>query len=308
MGIAIMDAAKLAKQNKQAYERLRSRQEQLQGRSETETAAQEKARHKCHNNALVPFRDTFSRLRNVDLAELESLDKLPSGALPDAAVQSVRLSATGAVTALVGGAATGAAVGATTLAAVGAFATASTGAAISGLSGAAATSATLAWLGGGAVATGGGGVAAGTTVMTGLVAAPVILALAGFVEWKGRQQRREQEETAAKLRKGDAELTLAEARMAAVVERSHQVRGILRKLRRELEDRLPAFELLVTDNDDYATYSGDQRRQVAEAVALATTLVTVLSVPFVDKKGLVTDLSASVVQDAKRRLAVLQAA
>lgn len=53
------------------------------------------------------------------------------------------------------------------------FGTASTGTAISALSGAAATSAQLAWLGGGALAAGGGGMAAGNA----------FLALAGPVGW-----------------------------------------------------------------------------------------------------------------------------
>lgn len=53
------------------------------------------------------------------------------------------------------------------------FGVASTGTAISALSGAAATSATLAWLGGGALAAGGGGMAAGSA----------LIALAGPVGW-----------------------------------------------------------------------------------------------------------------------------
>lgn len=53
------------------------------------------------------------------------------------------------------------------------FGTASTGTAISTLSGAAATNATLAWLGGGALAAGGGGTAAGSA----------LLAMAGPIGW-----------------------------------------------------------------------------------------------------------------------------
>jgi len=254
----------------------------------------------------VPFEAIFARIRNVGIAELKSFDRLPSGALPDPEVQSVRLSATGAVGALAGGAATGAAVGAVTFAAVGALATASTGAAIAGLSGAAATSATLAWLGGGSLAAGGGGMAVGTTVLTGLVAAPVLLALAGFVEWKGRQQRRDQEEMAATLTKAAADMKLAERKATAVITRGQQIRGALRKLRRELEDRLPSLELLVAENDDYATYDTQQRRQVAEIVPLAISLIAVMSAPFVDDNGQVTDLSKNVVKDAELRIAALQ--
>lgn len=55
------------------------------------------------------------------------------------------------------------------------LAMASTGAAIAGLSGAAAESASLAWLGGGAIAAGGGGVAAGASLLTGIAVAPALL-------------------------------------------------------------------------------------------------------------------------------------
>jgi hypothetical protein len=308
VGIAIFDAASLAKRNKAAYQELSSRNAGLQERCDSETKAQEKSRWACQEKALAPFVEIFARIRNLNLAELESFDKLPSGALPNPEVQSVRLSATGAVGALVGGAATGAAVGAVTFAAVGALATASTGAAIAGLSGAAATSATLAWLGGGSLAAGGGGMAAGTTLLTGLVAAPVVVVLAGFVEWKGRQQRRQQEETSALMRKAAADLKLEEAKASAVITRGQQIRGVLRKLRRELEDRLLALELLVAENVDYAMYNPQQRRQVADSAAIAITLMTVMSAPFVDDKGRVTDLSNNVVEDAKMRLATLQPA
>ncbi|MDM5329849.1 hypothetical protein [Neobacillus sp. CF12] len=71
----------------------------------------------------------------------------------------------------------GAALG--TWALVSQFGVASTGTAIAGLSGAASVNATLAWLGGGAVAAGGGGMAVGTAVLGGLVAIPA-LAITGI--------------------------------------------------------------------------------------------------------------------------------
>ena len=78
-----------------------------------------------------------------------------------------------------------AAAGATT-AAVMALGTASTGTAIASLSGAAATNATLAALGGGAIAAGGGGVALGTTILgastlgVGLLVGGIIFNITGF--------------------------------------------------------------------------------------------------------------------------------
>ncbi len=58
---------------------------------------------------------------------------------------------------------------------VGVVGTASTDATISGLSGAAAQSATMAWLGGGALATGGGGVALGATALDFVTIGPTLL-------------------------------------------------------------------------------------------------------------------------------------
>ena len=60
--------------------------------------------------------------------------------------------------------------------AAGLFGVASTGTRIAGLSGAAAHKATLAWIGGGAVATGGGGVALGGTILNVLSKANVVMA------------------------------------------------------------------------------------------------------------------------------------
>ena len=73
--------------------------------------------------------------------------------------------------AVVGATAAGAVAAAGTTATVAAIGSASTGTAIASLSGAAATKATLAWLGGGALAAGGGGVAMGVAVLTGGAAA-----------------------------------------------------------------------------------------------------------------------------------------
>jgi len=101
-------------------------------------------------------------------------------------------------------------------------------------------------------------------------------------------------------------MKLAERKVAAVVTRGRQIRGVLGKLQRELEDRLPTLELLVAENDDYATYNSQQRRQVAETAGTAISLVTVMSAPFVDDKGQVTDLSENVVKDAELRMLALQ--
>ncbi|MCU1483162.1 MAG: hypothetical protein JWQ19_3948 [Subtercola sp.] len=307
MGIAIFDAVGLAKENQRRHEQLSFRAPKLERLNEVEFARHDKCRTQIYQFALVPFRDAFARLKNVDLAELAGIEPPVAADKPSVELREVRIEALGVVGSMAGGLTAGAGAGAATFAAVGTFAAASTGTAISSLSGAAATSATLAWLGGGSIAAGGGGVAAGTAVLTGLVAVPALIAVGVFVEWKGRGMLREQREVAAGLDLYEAELGAAEKRSAAVRGRSEQVRGVLRKLQREINRRLPGFVALIDGNDDYASYTVTQREQLAAMVGLVTTTVAVLRTPVIDKDGLVTDLSARMVEDAQHRLTRLAA-
>lgn len=177
-------------------------------------------------SALVPFRDTFARLKNVELAELTAIVMPDVTELPDVEPAAVRLNAVMGLAATAGGVTVGAGAGTASLAGVGAMAAASTGTPIASLSGVAATNATLAWLGGGSLAAGGGGIAAGTLVMTGLVGLPVLLAGGGYLIWEGRRTPRKQHATATTLTDADADLTHEEMRWAAVIDRSRAMRGI----------------------------------------------------------------------------------
>ncbi|ADP79547.1 hypothetical protein [Pseudofrankia inefficax] len=305
MGIAIVDAVKLAKDNKRSYEHLDARRQSLAQKMAAESGAQQKSRTELYESALAPFQKVFGRLKNVDLVELARIDLMTGRNLPEAALPGIRIGVVQSLGVLAGGAAAGAGVGAATFAAVGAFATASTGAAISGLSGAAATSATLAWLGGGSIAAGGGGVAAGTTVLSGIVAAPVALALVAIVEWQGRKARNGERVTSAKLVEAAAALDRAEADSALVRRRSRQVRDVLGDLRVALSDRLPSLDALITSNPDYMTYTSEQRRVVAQPVAIASAAVMVMSTPIATDDGTVNEHIRPAVLAAKQRLLLM---
>ena len=75
-----------------------------------------------------------------------------------------------------------------TWALVGTFGSASTGTAIATLSGVAASNATLAWLGGGALAAGGGGMAAGAVVLGGIVLIPALAVMGVFSHVKANKK------------------------------------------------------------------------------------------------------------------------
>jgi hypothetical protein len=284
------------------HEELEDRYTALVARSERESWAQAERRREVYDDALAPFRDLFVRLKNVDLVELSVISLPVAGEAPAIELVEVRLSALGAVGAMAGGLTSGVGAGAAAYTAVGAFAAASTGTPIAALSGVAATNATLAFLGGGTLAAGGGGVAAGTMVLGGLVAAPVLVVGAAFVSWKGRRERRNQREIAAELAVAEAELALTEQRSAAVLTRSRQVRAMLTDLQSQIVDRLSAFRELVDAEADYAAYPPAARAQVATLVGLVTTTVALMATPLIDDDGQVADLSEQMLADAQQRI------
>jgi len=124
---------------------------------------------------------------------------------------------------IVSAAATGVATGYSAVGIVGLFGTASTGTAIAGLSGAAAWNATLAWLGGGAIAAGGGGMAVGAVVLGGIAIGPA-LAIGGFMlAGKG-------EEALTKAREYEANVNIEIAKIEAMGDFLQQVRRRLNEL------------------------------------------------------------------------------
>ncbi|MEV7276818.1 hypothetical protein [Streptomyces sp. NPDC093111] len=304
MAVAMYQAVVLKRRNAQRHERLSARRKKLDRHIVQENAAQEQQRQATYDRALVPFRDAFERLKQVDLAELAPAT--PAGhATVDVELREIQRLAVSAVGSLLGGGVAGAGIGTATYLAVGAFATASTGTAISGLSGAAASSATLAWLGGGSLAAGGGGMAAGTMVLAAAVAVPALVVGGVLLEWRGRSARGDQEKVAEELDAADSELTAARRTLSEVFQRSREIRLVLKDLCVAMEERLPAFAALVAGCDDYGTYDERQRAQVKEIFDLACTTVTVMAAPLTGEDGRVSDVSGRVVADARAHLAGL---
>ncbi|MEU8779492.1 hypothetical protein [Streptomyces sp. NPDC048606] len=307
MPVAMVEAVLLARKNERRFEELKRRRKKLERHIRQESEAQEERRRAVYDQALVPFLAVFERLKHVDLVELAPVDRAGTG-MADVELCELRNVAVTAVASLAGGAAAGAGVGAVAYTAVGAFAVASTGTAISGLSGAAATSATLAWLGGGSLAAGGGGVAAGTLVMTALVAGPALLAAGALLEWRGRTVKDEQKKFARRLAQAGRELKKARTELSAVFQQSREIRLVLGELSRALRARQAPFAELVDRSEDYASYGPGARALVKEMFDLAVATVAVMGAPPAGEDGRVNELSGRAVADARTRLAALAAA
>jgi hypothetical protein len=177
LNIATLGAHQRVKNEVERYEELLEDLRILQGKYEVRLPEINKVLTlvmKAKHKAVITVKRTQEILKNVSIRQRElvnvelqredySLDRIEASITAhDMAISGTKGTVAGVSTAL----------GAWAL--VGTYGVASTGTAIGALSGAAATNATLAWLGGGSLAVGGGGIAAGTAVLGGLVAVPVI--------------------------------------------------------------------------------------------------------------------------------------
>ena len=131
---------------------------------------------------------------------------------------------------------------------VGAFGTASTGTAIGSLSGAAASSATLAWFGGGSLAAGGLGMAGGTAVLGGIVAAPAIIGFGVFRQVKARKVQKEIAEKIQEIKTCESEIERDQARLQAVRQRCNEVQRTIHELTWQLQVALHNANASVTDD------------------------------------------------------------
>ncbi len=176
-------------------------------------------------------------------------------------------------------AATGSAAGYSAVGLVGLFGTASTGAAISGLSGAAAWNATLAWLGGGALAAGGGGMALGAIVLGGIAVGPA-LAIGGFM----LAGEGEKALTKAKVYESKANKAVAEIKRAG--EFLGQVRRRITELTDLVGDLNTRAVLALNELESYSLFDSSKDASKFQQVALLIkALVEILKTPVLNSEG-----------------------
>lgn len=193
-------------------------------------------------------------------------------------------------TAVLSGAGGGAVAGALTAfgaySAVGAFAAASTGTAIAGLSGVAATNATLAFLGGGALAAGGGGIALGTAVLGGLIAGPALAVLGWSMSSKADENLDKARANKAKAKEMEAELDVVTTKCTAIMGQAYRYNSLCRRLGTILDRKTDELKGVISSfGDDYRSYPQYAKEKVAIAMASAAATKSVLEVPILTKQG-----------------------
>jgi hypothetical protein len=302
---------RLAKTNRQRDKRLLERQAELDQRAAEENAALQKARQTLYDEALVPFRDVFQRLKHVDLIELAVIERPTVGDEAGVDHRQPRRSAVPTATkALAGGVflavavplAVGHVLPAGAYNVVRNFGSDSNDKAIRTLYGAAARSATLAWFGRGSIATGGGGEAAGKEVLSKLGTTSADLTQKAILKYQIQRLSDGRQEMARDLERRERRMGEKRDAAPALYERSKDMRRVQQCLRTELVRRLPSFTALVEACDDFARYDSRQCAEVAAMVELDGLAVMVLNCPITDAEGRMTEESGRVVVDAEARL------
>ena len=158
---------------------------------------------------------------------------------------------------------------------VSAFATASTGSAIAGLSGAAATNATLAWLGGGALAASGGGMAAGAVVLNLIAVAPAALIGGITVAIVGSKQKTSARKYTAEVNVAIENIRSAISLLPKVAVRVAELSAVLKALVDRAEEAVDALEALSFDPDLHAA-------DFAKALQLVRAIREVVNTPVIN--------------------------
>ena len=244
------------------------------------------------NNSMKLFLKSFTKIKNVDFSKTEGLNELSKLKFNETELKELECLQSMA-TVIAGGVVSGAALGAiTAFGAYGAtmsFAAASTGTAISALSGVAATNATLAWLGGGALAVGGGGIAAGTAVLGGLVTAPALLVFGIIASSKAETKKDEAYCNLAKAEEYQEQMKILESLCFAIKARANMFEDLLDKLDNLFKPMIENMNNIIDKNGvDYAGYTINDKKAIAGVVSIAVAIKALLDTPILTEDGKLT--------------------
>ncbi|MEU8594245.1 hypothetical protein AB0D07_11035 [Streptomyces globisporus] len=314
MTIDVVDAVGLVRRNRKMRKHLQEATQELDQQAAEDCIALNEARQMLCEVAVLPSRDVYGRLKNVDhfaLATIEMSTVSREGGVEPrrtggiAVLPAARMA--GRVVLFVAlPLAVGHAAKSGSYRAVQEFGSASTGRAIKTLRGAAARNAAEAWFGRGAVAVGGGGRAVGKKVLGKIEFKSAKITYQVAATWRIQTFGDGQQEEARGLERREAAVRQRRDEALALHEHSEEVQRVIQDLRSELTARLPSFVALVEACDDFTRYDSRQRAEVATMVDLDGLAVRVMTCPLADPVGRPTEESKLVVSDVEARLRAMR--
>lgn len=243
-------------------------------------------------NEINDFVNIYSQIKSVELQESVGLDEMRRINMSSSSLKEMKNTALGAIDVLGGGIAgvgAGVLLGWGTYGGVMALGTASTGAAIGGLSGVAATNATLAWLGGGAIAAGGGGMALGTVVLGGIIAGPALLVAGGIFGAKAKEKLHNAYSNLSEAQRIVSELKTAEATLDIITDNAKQLNDIIHKIRKIVSTANCEMKNVVDNNTNWKEYSKIDKNTIIAAMKSVQILKKLIDMPLLTEDGMLTE-------------------
>lgn len=271
------------------YDRARSALEEVRKSTQEEIEALGSIKIKAYDDALVPFYETFSKVKNFEFSTEVKNDefvftKEQLAQLASSVNYMNPILASGATSLGAGGLAGLAAYGG-----AGLLAAASTGTPIAALSGVAATNATLAWFGGGALSAGGLGMAGGTAVLGGIVAGPVLAIGGMMLASKAEAAKHAAYENLAKARAAAEEMKGAEVVAGGIGESFKHVRLVIDELLGRFGPMLQGMEAAVSVNPDYASHTRETQKGMYMTCELASAIARLVEMRLLSDEGTIIE-------------------
>lgn len=238
------------------------------------------------------FVENFSKIKNIKLSDCNILDECKyleiSSNVELKSIKITALNASDILSSGITGVGAGVLLGWGTYGGVMALGSASTGTAIAGLSGAAATNATLAWLGGGAIAAGGGGMALGTAVLGGIVAGPALLVAGGIFDAKAKEKLNNAYSNLAKAKKIESDIEKGIVELNYIRFTANQVKNLLSQIRKY--SYLSNYEMrkIIRKKTNWELFSQIEKETVALAVKQIQLIKKIIDTPLLAKEGTLT--------------------
>lgn len=290
-----MDSAKRI--NEEAQDIAKRAEKKLKSaKNDTSSAIENLGKQKIDilSGSINDFVLSFEKIQNMDLRESEGISELKNfhpGSPDFLKLKEVSMEASKVAVSGISALGSGALLAFGTYNVVmgglgGLLVTATTGTAIGTLSGVAATNATLAWLGGGALAAGGFGIAGGMAVLGGLVAGPV-LAIGGALLAKQAEEayydakaNREKANTYAE------QINTICSTLGAIQKRASQLQELLINLDSPLIILVKEMESIIQNKGtNWKSYSNVEKSQIFKCAQLAKTCKIVLDTSLLNEAG-----------------------
>ncbi len=240
-------------------------------------------------NSIDNFIKSYQKIKNINKKDSQELDELNKFSIDEKSFDELKnysILASGLLKGIATGGVTGVLTAFGAYNATMALATTAGGTAISTLSGVATTNATLAWLGGGALSTGGLGMAGGTMILGGIIAAPALAVMGLVMNAKAQKKLEEAKSNLAQAKQAQEELKNVETMALAIARKADMFYRLLVKNEAIFTPLVAKMDTILAKKDyDFSLLNEEEQKVVAQTVASAKTLKTILDTPILDKDG-----------------------